>query len=153
MMTKEQATAIRMLAEAIAMLEETKVIRTRQNITGDIGEFIVDNLSIGVRNSTNTKGADFTAEDGAQIEVKTIGTDTKGVPNNTSFIRDHKDGSITYESMLLVWLGRDFQVRKVVRLNNKVINDCKSWNSRTKSFSVIGKKALAHPETVEIKTY
>lgn len=153
-MTESQQQAINDYAKAVRGLEVTGVIPNRQNITGAIGEFIIEHFSGSfTRNATNTKDGDFTDSNGRQIEVKTVGTKLNGKPGKTSFMRnyDAPKGRLLDEDVIVVWLSRDFEINGVYRLNNEAVNHGAMWNKRTKSYSIDIGKVLNHAGCDQIR--
>lgn len=146
--TEEKALeAIRKLAEAEAELLSLGVAPSRQNFTGSIGEWLVARALGGSLLPTNTKDGDVLLPCGRVAEVKTV----KSEDGNTSFMRNfdprEKEGEAELLNELLVLVVLDpatNEVKRALQLGRKEINDCKSYNSRTKSYVVSVKKALAH---------
>lgn len=147
-----RAEALRCISE-LARIEQRLldlgVADNRQNFTGAIGEWLAHAALGGIRLPVNTKGADLLMPDGVKTEVKTV----KGKTGSTSFMRDFDEaGNLTYERLLLLVLSPDTnEVEEALLLDNKTLNECKSYNSRTKAYVVGVKKALTFSKTHSVK--
>jgi hypothetical protein len=146
--------AIRKLAEAEAELLALGVAPSRQNFTGSIGEWLVANSMGGKILPTNTKDGDVLLPDGRVAEVKTV----KSSDGNTSFMRNfdprQEEGKaeLLNELLILVVLNPNTnEVLHALELGRKEINECKSYNSRTKSYVVSVKKALENKGSKNLK--
>jgi hypothetical protein len=146
--------AIRKLAEAEAELLALGVAPSRQNFTGSIGEWLVANAMGGKLLPTNTKDGDVLLPCGRVAEVKTV----KSEDGSTSFMRNfdprQEEGKAELLNELLILVVLDPNTNGVLHaleLGRKEINECKSYNSRTKSYVVSVKKALANEGSINLK--
>lgn len=137
-------------ALSIKELEERSLIRTR-NIVGERGEFLAIetyNKTPGLPNlqaaPEGTQNIDTISRKGERYSIKTI-TDpgkTTGVFHNCGNVTDEKVSIQKFEFVLIVIIGKDFQLKQIYELNWEQFLTYRKWHSTMKAWNLSVTKEL-----------
>ena len=113
-------------------LRRRKVLRSANNITGDLAEYLFCNAFGWKLCSKSEKGFDATSPDGKKIQIKgrRLNRHRKSISLQLSALRDFK----AFDVLAAILLQEDYRVERAALIPVSVVRDCSKFHEHTNSY-------------------